>query len=416
MGGDGDILESKVIQLKDLQEQLDVAGSVGKILQEVKTTVDRIRRIQVKLSDEEEVELLEKQLAQVATAQEEVVNAGRGGGRTLLVIELAKTMRPLMKELGWESKGLLDEVCLLATSVEELTGPAHLVSGDLIQLSGVLGPHCFHITRIQDEGLLGTLSQALQKVWDRGVKNPLILGGCAIIREDDMYYRVRLEEVEVGERVRVSFLDKVGEVIVPGKSLVALGKSGPGSWPPLLQSASLPNLPSGHIWGKEVVEDIEQFGRGPCVLEVLEKSGSKMVVELIRPVNKRVPGDLAISLSAFLFSRGHLPVEEEPDLEELHCPPYMRRPPMSLNAELEVVVTQVDSGHKIWVQETDNSHKMETIEQMLQKEYSLAWEDLDLEVLVPFPGLRCVSRYQIYSVSKCIHWDKSTTLVSPPSH
>ena len=405
VGGGGDILESKVIQLKDLQEQLDVAGSVGKILQEVKTTIDRIRRIQLKLSDEEEVELLEKQLAQVATAQEAVVNAGRGGGRILLVIELARTMKPLMKELGRESKGLLDEVCLLATSVEELTGPAHLVSGDLIQLSGVLGPHCFHITRIQDEGLLATLSQALQKVWDRGVKNPLILGGCAIIREDDMYYRVKLEEVEVGERVRVAFLDKEGEVIVPGKSLVALGKSGPGSWPPLLQSASLPNLPSGHLWGKEAVEDIEQFGRGPCVLEVLEKSGSKMVVELIRPVNKRVPGDLAISLSAYLISRGHLQTEEEPVLEELHCPPYMRRPPMSLNAELEVVVTQVDSGHKIWVQETDNSHQMETLEQMLQKEYSFAWEDLDLEVLVPFPGLRCVTRYQTYSISKCIHWD-----------
>ena len=81
-----------------------------------------------------------------------------------------------------------------------------------------------------------------------------------------------------------------------------------------------------------------------------------------------------------------------------------------------MVVTQVDSGHKIWVQETDNSHQMETLEQMLQKEYSFAWEDLDLEVLVPFPGLRCVTRYQTYSISKRIHWVKSTTVVSPPPH
>ena len=396
MGGNG---ESKVIQLKDLQEQLDVAGSIGKILQGVKTNIAKVRRIQVKLSDEEEVELLEKRLAQVAAAQEAIVNAaGRGGGRILQFIELAKAMRPVMKELGVESKGLLDEVCLLASPVEELNGPAHLVSGDLIQLSGVLGPHCFHITRIQGEGLLATVSQALQKVWDRGVKNPLILGGCAIMREDDLYYRVRLEEVEVGERVRVVFLDKVGQVVVPCKSLVALGKSGPGSWPPLVQPASLPNLPSGLVWGQEVVEDIERFGRGPCVLEVLEMSGSKMVVELIRPVNKRVPGDLAISLSAYLASCGHLPEKEEPVLENLHCPPYMRRPPFSLNAELEVVVTQVDSGHKIWVQEVENNHKMEIVEQMLQREYSHTWGDVDMEVLVPFPGLRCVTRYQTYSI------------------
>ena len=394
----GDALESGVIPLKDLQEQLDVAGSIEKLLKEVKTTVDKIRRIGAKLSNEEEVELLEKRLAQVATAQEAIVNAGRGGGRVLLVIELARMIKPLMEELGQQGKGLLDEVCLLATSVEELPGPSYLVSGDLVQLSGVIGPHCFYITRLQDEGLLATMSWALQKVWDRGVENPLILGGCAIMREDDMYYRVRLEEVEVGERVRVAYLDKVGEVIVAGKSLVALAKSGPGSWPPLVQPASLQNLPSGHVWGKETVQEIERFGRGPCVLEVLDKSGSKMVVELVRPVNKRVPGDLAISLSTYLVNCGHLSAEEDSILEGFHCPPYMRRPPMSPDAELEVVVTQVDSGHKIWVQEIDKGREMETVDQVLQREYGLAWEDSDLEVLVPFPGLRCVARYKFHSI------------------
>lgn len=123
-------------------------------------------------------------------------------------------------------------------------------------------------------------------------------------------------------------------------------------------------------------------------------SGSKMVVKLSRPVNKRVPGDLVISLCAYLVDRGHLPAEEESILEGLHCPPYIRRAPMSLNAELDVVVTQVDSGHKIWVQETDNGHLMETVDQVLQREYVLAWEHSDLEVLVPFPGLRCITRYQ----------------------
>ena len=65
---------------------------------------------------------------------------------------------------------------------------------------------------------------------------------------------------------------------------------------------------------------------------------------------------------------------------------------MPLNAELDVVVTQVDSGHKIWVQETDNSHMVEAVDQVLQREYSFAWEHPDLEVLVPFPGLRCITR------------------------
>jgi len=389
---DGEKLESRVITLKNLQEQLDVAGSIKKFLHEVKTTVDKIRRIQAKLSDEEEVELLEKKLAQVASSQEAIVNAGRGGRRILLVIELTRMIKSVMEELDQQSTGLLDEVCLLATSVEELIGPTCLVTGDLVQLGGVLGPHFFYITRIQDEGLLATVSLALQKVWDMGNDHPLILGGCAIMQEDDLYYRVRVEEVEIGERVRVVFLDKVGEGVVAARSLVALGKGGPGSWPPLVQPASLPNLPHGHLWGKEATLEIDRFGRGPCVVEVLEKSGSKMVVELIRPVNKRVPGDFAISLSAFLVNCGQLPAKEEAMLEGLHCPPYMRRPPMSLNAELDVVVTQVDSGNQIWVQETDNSHLMETVDQILQKEYSLAWDDSDLEVLVPFPRLRCITR------------------------
>ena len=46
---DGEKLESRVITLKNLQEQLDVAGSIKKFLHEVKTTVDKIRRIQAKL-------------------------------------------------------------------------------------------------------------------------------------------------------------------------------------------------------------------------------------------------------------------------------------------------------------------------------------------------------------------------------
>ena len=148
----------------------------------------------------------------------------------------------------------------------------------------------------------------------------------------------------------------------------------------------------------ETVQEIERFGRGPCVLEVLDKSGSKMVVELVRPVNKRVPGDLAISLSTYLVNCGHLSAEEDSILEGFHCPPYMRRPPMSPDAELEVVVTQVDSGHKIWVQEIDKGREMETVDQVLQREYGLTWEDSELEVLVPFPGLRCVARYKFHSI------------------
>ena len=392
MEGGCDGIAEGTIPLKDLQEQLNVAGTLEKLLQDVNTTVTNIRRMKEDLSDEEEVKLWEGWLAQVIATQKTIIDAGRGG-RTLPVVELAKMMDTLREKSGENSgKGILDEICQLATSVAELPGPAPLVSGDLVQLSGVLGPHCFYITRIQDEGLLNNVSLALQKLWANKSESPLILGGCAIMREDDMCYRVRVVEVELGERVKVVFLDKVGEAIVAVKSLVPLGKNGPGSWPPLAQPATLSKLSHDHLWGKEVVEEIERFGRGPCVLEVLEKIGNKMVVELKRPVNKRVPGDLVVSLSAYLTSHGYLQTDEDAILEELHCPPFMRRPPMSLNAELDVLVTQVDSGHKIWVQETDNSHLAESVKQVLKREYTDAWGDLELEVLVPFHGLRCVTR------------------------
>ena len=117
-----------------------------------------------------------------------------------------------------------------------------------------------------------------------------------------------------------------------------------------------------------------------------------MMVELVRPVNKRVPGDLEISLSTYLVSGGYLPTEDGIP-EVLHCPPYIRRPAFSLNVELEVLVSQVDSGDLIWVQDAENDQQGEIVETVLEKEYSSNWLNVDLEILVPFSGLRCVTRY-----------------------
>ena len=61
--------------------------------------------------------------------------------------------------------------------------------------------------------------------------------------------------------------------------------------------------------------------------------------------------------------------------------------------ELEVLVSQVDSGDLIWVQDAENDQQGEIVETVLEKEYSSNWLNVDLEILVPFSGLRCVTRY-----------------------
>ena len=80
-----DEIAEGTIPLKDLQEQLNVAGTLEKLLQDVNTTVTNIRRMKEDLSDEEEVKLWEGWLAQVIATQKTIIDAGRGG-RTLPVV------------------------------------------------------------------------------------------------------------------------------------------------------------------------------------------------------------------------------------------------------------------------------------------------------------------------------------------